>query len=601
MRLGVRAKEALAVTALTLLVVAAATLIHLSQVTSVILQETVQQTSLIQKQIFDQSKQALARGRGKPPRVVLKTDADLRRFLEASVGYSPNLLYASIADPDGKTIIHTEQQRAEEDAPSRPKLEDLLTLGPVDRFFTLYKGGAIYESALPMTLNGTPFGNVKLGVHTTLLRSQLRDSLTRSLTFAAIVLPIAWLLTMGLATLTLRPIHSLARQMERLRKGDFEVLTDQGRTDEFKDLAAQLQLLGQQLKSDRLKMLSEKSHLQSVVDHLADGILLVNQEHRILFCNKTTEAIIGRPIEEVTGRLLEDIADVVHPMRQLLEDVLIRRVNVRNAALSLPWNGVSKEFLVSAFCMTEAQHVIGAVALLRDLESMKTLQSLITYSAKLTALGRLTSGVAHEVKNPLNSMAIHLELLKTHSGLSSDEAQSSLDVIDSEIRRLDRVVQGFLKFMRPQELRLGPMDLNVLLQKEVALLEADWSRKGVRFRLELEPTPLSITGDEELLNQVFLNILLNACQAMPQGGTITITATREREDSVKVVIHDEGCGIRPSERDKIFQLYYTTKPEGSGMGLPMAYRTIQLHDGVIEVESEESKGTSMIVRLPVRQ
>src|SRR5262249_49013261 len=146
-----------------------------------------------------------------------------------------------------------------------------------------------------------------------------------------------------------------------------------------------------------------------------------------------------------------------------------------------------------------------------------------------------------------------------------------------------------------------PMDLNVLLQKEVALLEADWSRKGVRFRLQLKPTPLSITGDEELLNQVFLNILLNACQAMLQGGTVTITATHEREDSVKVVIHDEGCGIRPSERDKIFQLYYTTKPEGSGMGLPMAYRTIQLHDGVIEVESEEGKGTSMIVRLPVRQ
>src|SRR5262249_46360380 len=156
------------------------------------------------------------------------------------------------------------------------------------------------------------------------------------------------------------------------------------------------------------------------------------------------------------------------------------------------------------------------------------------------------------------------ELLKTQSGLSSDEAQSSLDVIDSEIRRLDRVVQGFLKFMRPQELRLGPMDLNVLLQKEVALLEADWSRKGVRFRRQLKPTPLSITGDEELLNQVFLNILLNACQAMLQGGTVTITATHEREDSVKVVIHDEGCGIRPSERDKIFQLYYTTKPEGSG-------------------------------------
>lgn len=603
MRLGVRAKEALGVTALTLIIVAAATLIHLLEVTGVILQETIHQASLIQRQIFDHSKHALVRARGKPPHVALKTDPDLRRFLEATIGYSPNLVYALIADPDGRTILHTQQQQqqADQETPVRPSLEDLLSLGPVQRFTTLYKGGAVYESTLPMSLNGMPFGSVKLGIHTTLLRSQLQTSLTRSLTFAAIVLPVTWLLTMGLATLTLRPIHALARQMERFRQGDFEAAAAENRTDEFRDLAAQLQLLGQQLKSDRLKMLSEKSHLQSVVDHLADGIILLNQEHRILFYNKTTEAIIGRPVEEVTGWLLTDIIDATHPLRQLLEDVLAGRGSVRNAALSVPWNGISKEFLVSAFCMTEGQTVVGAVALLRDLESMKTLQSLITYSAKLTALGRLTSGVAHEVKNPLNSMAIHLELLKSHAGLSSEEAQSSLDVIESEIRRLDRVVQGFLKFMRPQELRLGPVDLNTMLQKEVALLEADWSRKGVQFRLQLEPTPLAITGDDELLNQAFLNILLNACQSMPHGGVVTIAGTLEKEESVKIVIADEGCGIRLADREKIFQLYYTTKPDGSGMGLPMAYRTVQLHDGVIDVESEEGKGTTMIVRLPVRQ
>src|SRR5574341_923927 len=601
MRLGVKAKEALAVTALTFLIVAAATLIHLLQLTGVILQEAVQQASLIQKQIFDQSKQALARGRGKAPRVILKTDQNLRRFLEASVGSPPNLLYALIADPDGSTLLHTESQKVDLEAPARPRLEDLLALGPVQRFYSLYRGGAVYESALAMSLNGTPLGSVKLGIHTSLLRGQLSESLTNSLTFAAIALPIAWILTMGLATLTLRPLHTLARQMDRLRQGDFEVVTDLGRTDEFRDLASQLQLLGPQLKSDRLKMLSEKSHFQSVVDHLADGIILINQERRILFCNKTSEAIVGRPIEEIAGRLLEEITDVAHPLRQLLEDVFARQASVRNTALSLPWNGVSKDFLVSAFCMMEGPNVMGAIVLLRDLESMKTLKSLITYSAKLTALGRLTSGVAHEVKNPLNSMAIHLELLKTQLGLSSEDAQRSLDVIESEIRRLDRVVQGFLKFMRPQELRLKTVDVNVLLRQEVALLEAEWGRKGVHFVLQLQPTPLSITGDEELLDQVFLNILLNACQAMPHGGTIAITATREKEDSVMVRIADEGCGIRASDRDKIFQLYYTTKTDGSGMGLPMAYRMIQLHDGVIEVESEEGKGTTMIIRLPVRQ
>jgi PAS domain S-box-containing protein len=601
MRLGVKAKEALAVTALTFLIVAAATLLHLFQLTGVILQEAVEQASLVERQIFDQCKQALSKGRRKPPREIIKSDRNLQRFLEASVGYAPNLLYALIADPEGNILLHSESQKVDLEAPVRPKLEDLLGLGPLQRFHSLYRGGAIYESTMAMNLNETPLGSVKLGIHTALLRGQLNASLTRSLSFAAVALPFTWLITMGLAALALRPLHSLARQMERLRQGDFEVVTDVGRRDEFRDLASQLHLLGQQLKSDRLKMLSEKSHLQSVVDHLADGIILINQDRRILFCNKTSEAILGRPIEDIAGHPLGELTDSAHPLRQLVDDVFARQASVRNTALSLSWNGVSKEFLVSAFCMMEEQQVMGALVLLRDIESVKTLQSLITYSAKLTALGRLTSGVAHEVKNPLNAMAIHLELLKTQLGLSSEEAQRSLDVIESEIRRLDRVVQGFLKFMRPQELRLTTTDVNALLQQRVALLEAEWNRKGVHFALRLEPTPLAITGDEELLDLVFLNLLLNACQAMPQGGTITLAATREKEDSVIVSIKDEGCGIRASDRDKIFQLYYTTKPDGSGMGLPMAYRMVQLHDGVIEVESEEGKGTTMIVRLPVRQ
>jgi PAS domain S-box-containing protein len=601
MRLSIKAKEALGVTALTFLIVATATLIHLFQLTGVILQEALQQASLIQKQIFDQSRQAIAKDHTLNPREALRTNQDLQRFLEAAVGYSPHLIYALIADPDGKTILHTEEQKADMETTPRPKLEDLLALGPIQSFYTLSKGGGIYESTLPMSLNGTPFGSVKLGIHTSLLRRQLSESLYRSLTFAAIALPIAWLITMGLATLTLRPVHALARQMERLRQGDFEAVADLGQHDEFHDLAAQLNLLGQQLKSDRLKMLSEKSRFQSVVDHLADGMILINQERRIVFCNKTTEAIVGRPIEEIAGCLLEETVDASHPLRRLLEDVLAQKVSVRNGAVLLPWHGQSKEFLVSVFCMMEGQSVMGAVAVLRDLESIKTLQSLITYSAKLTALGRLTSGVAHEVKNPLNSMAIHLELLKDQLGQSSEDGRRSLDVIESEIRRLDRVVHGFLKFMRPQELRLGTVNVNQLLEKEMTLLEAEWNRKGIRFVLQAESSPLLIMGDEELLNQVFLNILLNACQAMPDGGTITITVAKDKEDTISVTFKDEGCGISSIDRDKIFQLYYTTKPDGSGMGLPMAYRLVQLHDGVIEVQSTEDKGTTFIVRLPIRQ
>jgi signal transduction histidine kinase len=243
---------------------------------------------------------------------------------------------------------------------------------------------------------------------------------------------------------------------------------------------------------------------------------------------------------------------------------------------------------------------MGVAVLLKDLESVKTVQSLVSYSAKLAALGRLTSGVAHEVKNPLNAMMIHVELLKEQLEDSSPDVRQSLDVIGGEIRRLDRVVQGFLRFMRPQELTLKPVDLNGMLQSVGALLEAESQSHGVRFVFELDAALPPVSADEELLRQAFINILQNAEQAMPHGGSVRIRTRPEGTDWVRVAVTDQGVGIAPEDLDKIFKLYYTSKPGGSGIGLSIVYRVVQLHDGTVEAKSQPGRGTALIVRLPVR-
>lgn len=599
MRFGLKTKEAFAITLLTFLVVATTTLIHLSQLTRVVVQEALRQAELIAKQIYAQSSRSLSQGGGNPWEI-LRRDRDLRNLLDASVGYSPHLLYALIANQKGRTILHSEREKEGREAPERPSLQQLLSLDPIRRFHALYQAGKIYEATLPMSLNGKPFGSIRLGVSTSLLRRELNAALKQSLALAGLALPVAWLVAMGLANLILKPIRQLAREMERLRRGEFEVGSDLGREDELGELASQLQLLGRELQSDRLKMLSEKAHLQHVVDHLEDGIILMNEDRRILFFNKATEAVLGRPLEEAVGQQFENLLLPPHPLRPFLEQAFLQKAGFRNATITLPTDGRSREFLVSVFFVTDAQKAIGAMVLLKDLESIKTLQSLISYSAKLTALGRLTSGVAHEVKNPLNAMMIHLELLKEKLDTSSEEVGESLEIIGSEIRRLDRVVQGFLKFIRPQELRLKPVDLNALLKSVAQLLEAEWEKQGIRFALKCDPTLPLISADEELLHQAFLNILLNACQAMSKGGTVTIATEWEKREFVKVSIADEGVGIPPEDLDKIFQLYYTTKPDGSGIGLSLVYRIIQMHDGTIDISSEVGRGTTVIVQLPVR-
>lgn len=600
MRLNVKGKEALGVSVITLVVVVGSTFLNLSQLSSVIVLETSEQVSLIKRQIFEQSKRVVlnAQPSNSHPIALLSANLELKKFLEASVGYSPHLLYALIVDTQGKIVLHSEEAKTERQHPQRLKLEDLLSLGPIDRFKVLYQEGTTFDSTLPMTWENVPIGEVIVGIHTSLLRERMTSSLKTSVLFALVALPVAWLLTMGLAALTLRPIHALAYQMEQLRQGHFDVLTDLSRTDEFRELAAQLQLLGQQLKSDRLKTLSEEPHLQGVIEHLEDGVIVVDAQGKILFLNQAMEMMVDIPVSLLPGDRLEVLGESFNPLIQLVEQALMQRKDFKAHPCSLPRKAESKSFYISVICLGTSTDLHGAMILCRDLEAMKTLQSLVRYAAQLTTLGQLTSGLAHEVKNPLNAMVIHLEILKEEARRVNGEFQNSLQVLEGEVHHLDRVVLGFLKFMRPQELELSSVNVNELIKREVSLVEAEWVKKGIHFILECEASLLPISADPDLLGQAFLNIILNACQAMENGGNIRIATASHQENEIRISISDEGPGIPPEVREKIFQLYYTTKHQGSGLGLPMAYRFVQLHEGVIDVQSEVGQGTTFTIQLP---
>ncbi len=600
MRLGIRGKEAVAVTLLALLIVATTTLIHLSQLSRVVVQEALRQAELISRQIYAQTSRTLARTPASHPQEALKRDPELRALLEASVGYSPHLVYALITDHTGRTILHTEREKEGAVALPQSGLTGLIELDPARRFAALYRDGRVYETTLPLLLNGEPFGSIRLGVSTTLVRQELTAGVKQSLILAGIALPLAWLAALGLAHLILRPIRALAGEVDRMRRGEFEVGAGLAGGDEFQELSSQLQRLGQELQADRTASPGERLQLQHVVDHLEDVVIFLNPERKVLFFNKVAEAMIGRPLDEVVEISLEELLPPPHPLRPLIAVVAASSSAARDTTVALNQDGRVKEFLVSVFPVRDAARVMGTVVLLKDLESFKTVQSLISYSAKLAALGRLTSGVAHEVRNPLNAMMIHVELLRDRLASTPPDVQQSLDIIGSEVQRLDRVVQGFLRFMRPQELSLKALDLNALLGSVAALLEAEWQARGVHFQWDVDSALPPIRADEELLRQAFLNILQNACQAMPVGGTVSISTAREGRELIRVSIADEGVGIPAENLEKIFKLYFTTKPDGSGIGLSIVYRIIQMHDGTIEARSENRQGTTMVVRLPVR-
>jgi signal transduction histidine kinase len=595
-----RIREALVVGGVVLLVVATTTGLHLARLGRVVVEEAERQGALIARQIYAQSGRAIARIGAIDASDALRHDPDMRSLVDASVGYSPHIVHVLVAHRSGTILVHSEKSREGQPVPDRPTLRELLETDPVRRFKALYDSGRIYETVLPMNLDGEPFASVRVGFSTALLRREMNAAVGQSLALAGLALAGAWAAALILASVMRRPIRQMVRDVSLLRRVETPGELPPGRSDEVDELAAQLQLLGRELQSDRVKALAERAHMQHVVDILEDGMIFFTPDRRILSYNRAAESAIGRPIGEGAGLRLEELLERTHPLRITLEPAFHGEQELRNATVTLTIEGHPKELLVSAFFVADVERSVGAMVLLRDLDSIRTLQSLISYSAKLAALGRLTSGVAHEVKNPLNAMMIHLELVRQSLETAPDGVQESIDVIDGEIRRLDRVVQGFLRFVRPQELHLKQVDLGMLLQSVAALLEAGAQTAGVRIELALDPRVPPVSADEELLRQAFLNILQNACQAMPTGGTVTVSTTIPRPDWVAVSVADEGVGIPAADLDRIFSLYYTTKPDGNGIGLSVVFRTVQMHDGHIDVASEPGRGTTMTVRLPLR-
>jgi signal transduction histidine kinase len=247
--------------------------------------------------------------------------------------------------------------------------------------------------------------------------------------------------------------------------------------------------------------------------------------------------------------------------------------------------------------ITEGGSRMGALVTLRDLDSLERINRQLQVSERLAAFGRVTAGVAHEVKNPLNSMRLWLENLKEN--LSPGEAlpRQAVAVLDSEINRLDLVVKRFLDFMRPPELRLEETRLDQLLEEIAATARPQLERAGVQQEVRFVPLP-SVRVDRALLKQALLNLVYNAIEAMPTGGRLTLGLERQA-DSAEIFVSDTGQGIKPEHRARIFQLFFTTRPGGSGIGLASAYKAVQLHDGSIEFESEVGRGTTFRIELPL--
>jgi signal transduction histidine kinase len=239
---------------------------------------------------------------------------------------------------------------------------------------------------------------------------------------------------------------------------------------------------------------------------------------------------------------------------------------------------------------TEMQHNIEHL--------LERMESQLDVASRLTAISRITGGVAHEIKNPLNAIGLHLDLLRERLGGPEEELHAEIDVLSKEVHRLDRVVKTFLDFSRPVDVRLEEVDLAALVREVADLMTPQARLAHITVQCDApDGQGTEMRGDPDMLKQAILNLVTNALDAMKDGGNLRLEVKRA-EDTVELEVADDGPGIPPELRQKVFQLYFTTKPKGSGIGLAMTFRAVQLHNGTIDFTSEDGRGTTFRLQFP---
>ena len=593
MAVSARARELLGVTLVVLLVVAVATAAHLATIARLSLGSAADEGHLLSRQLLHQASHVLQAAGAEGP-AAFQNDPGLRALLDGLVGYSRVAVYGAIVDANGRTLIHSDPSLQGQAFPDRPLLDDALATGLPQLTRMLLGPPQIFEVRLPAQLAGQPFGTVHVGVSTSLVRQTVRDALVRSLALGAGALAVAVAVGLGAGRVLLGYLRRLARRVERLARRDASV--ELGPGDDMGRLAERMRGLGERIQATTG---GAGRPGPGGAERLQNAVILLRGDGVVVFANAATERLVGRVL---TGSSVEATLPAWHPLVSFVR-LTLGGGSPLHETVTLPGgSGEILEWELSGYPLRAGGEPQGALLVVRDLEPARAVESLVSYSQKLAALGRLTSGVTHEVKNPLNAMRIHLELLRarlapTGQPVRPDIAEN-IEVIAHEIQRLDRVVQGFLRFIRPQDLRLAPVDINAVLADVARVARPEAARVGVEIIVEQGRSLPRVTADSELIAQASANLVTNGIQAMPSGGTLVVSSRRAASGGVELRVADQGVGIPPENLDKIFRLYYTTKPGGSGIGLAMVYRIVQMHDGRVDVESTVGKGTVVTLTLP---
>jgi len=616
MQLRLRTKLTLVMTGLVLLVAAVLSGVFAAQLLDQMLQATKDRAGDLAGQVFLQAQHSLtdAGQQGMRPtsdspqeihdyvRHAFEIDQGLHTQLKAAKE-NPLIYEVSITDQDGMVMISTDESLPGRFLARRPPLSQLLQRNFPQKAKALSGALSVFELDYPFSKGKKPFGEVRVVLNVGLLLSEISPTLWTSGTIALLAVVVSTLLAAIVSRATLAPLQDIASQLDRISAGQYDAPAPDakrfaGSGDELGLVSRKITQVGQQLRGVHEIFSTMRENMNSVMAGLEDGLLLFTRDSRAVMISPAAEKFLGAPAGQFLGRRVTEIFPPGHPLHDALH-IESDELSEVAAETELQTSEGPKRVSVSVQAIQEDGERMGALVTLRDLDSLESINTQLQVSERLAALGRITAGVAHEVKNPLNSMRLWLENLKESLPAERDSAsQQAVQVLDKEIDRLDAVVKRFLDFTRPMDIRLEPTQLAELLREVLEVARPQLQKSNIQLAQLLPIDVPEVYVDRALLKQAVLNLVLNAAEAMPIGGQLRLVLSR-RGEMAEISVGDTGKGIAPENRQKIFQLFFTTRPGGSGIGLASTFRIVQLLNGSIDFTSEVGRGTTFRIELPL--
>jgi len=534
----------------------------------------------------------------------LRKDPGLNALLSSVISYSPTVFDIAIADGSGRAYLSTDPTQQDQLLPSRQDYDSLRHATVIETLGIVFGPPRVYNVSLSLERQGQTIASVRIGIRTTFLSAAFRPWIVKAAILIGITIVITLIVSAFVANLAFQPIEQISLRLDALTQlpesepaGELEA-GDSG--DAVVQVSHKIERLGRRMRNVEEVFSALKENLDQILSNLQDGMMLFTHDARAVLVSSSIERFLGVDRDRILGATVPEIFDRTTIIGRIVREAFDRGISLVQEEITTETGRrveVSLDFIYDDRAPQHRQG-LGALLTLHDIESVQEIESELELSRRMAAIGQLTSGVGHEVKNPINAIVVHLELLRNKMSAQDSPAFRHLDVIQNEIQRLDRVVQTLVDFSRPVELKPHDQDLRRIVNSVLMLASVELETRDVQVINEVPAHPVIVKVDADLMRQALLNVVLNGAQAMLTGGTLRV---RLAEDSrwALLSVSDEGEGIPEDIRSKIFNLYFTTKKEGSGIGLAMTYRIIQLHNGQVDVESHIGQGTTFTLKIPV--